>query len=125
MLARYRISRGKRPPDDPLPLGIRQDTRKHTKHCLRPTKEMVEALLVNPDENWAAFEKAYQKLLAERFAEDPAPFDEIYESAREENVYLGCSCPTQKNPNVQHCHTVLALHFMKQRYRKLVVHFPS
>jgi hypothetical protein len=41
MLARYTIYRGKRPSVEPFPNGIRKDTRKHTKHCLRPSERMV------------------------------------------------------------------------------------
>ena len=45
MLGRYQIVRGKRSPDDPLPEGSRQDTRKHTRHVLRPNSEQVVAYL--------------------------------------------------------------------------------
>jgi len=48
MLARYKIHRGRRPADQPLPSGIRQDTRKHTRHCLRPTPEIVAVYLADP-----------------------------------------------------------------------------
>ena len=41
MLGRYTMHRGKRPDV----IGIRQDTRKHTRHCLRPNPEMVTRLL--------------------------------------------------------------------------------
>ena len=40
MLARYTMERGK--PASELPSGVRQDTRRHTRHFLRPTKELVE-----------------------------------------------------------------------------------
>jgi hypothetical protein len=39
-------------------------------------------------------------------------------------VYLGCSCPSRANPDVQRCHTVLALQFMKKKYPKLRVVLP-
>ena len=48
MLARYQMLRGARPPGDPLLDGIRQDTRKHTRHFLRPSKELVDRYLVMP-----------------------------------------------------------------------------
>ena len=50
MLARYKIHRGKLPAGVSLPDGIRQDTLKHTRHCLRPSGEMVEAYLADPTE---------------------------------------------------------------------------
>lgn len=125
MLARYQIVRGKRPPGDPLPEGIRQDTRKHTRHCLRPTAKMVAALLAAPTEaNFRRFAGQYRELVAGRFAEDRAPFDELAALAGAQDVYLGCSCPTAKNPDVNHCHTVLALKFMRRHYPKLDVQFP-
>ena len=48
-----------------------------------------------------------------------------YYSRRTEEVYLGCSCPTKKNPNVNHCHTVLALRFMSEHYPALDIVFPT
>ena len=48
MLARYKIYRGKRPVGVHPPDGIRQDTRKHTRHCLRPCAEIVSEYLANP-----------------------------------------------------------------------------
>lgn len=123
MLARYTMKRGK--PASELPPGVRQDTRKHTRHCLRPTAELVESYLASPTpEAWVSFERDYLELVERRFQEDRAPFDELARSAGEKDVYLGCSCPTKKNPDVHHCHTVLALRFMKHRYPKLEVLFP-
>ncbi len=126
MLARYHIVRGKRDPSDPLPAGHRMDTRKHTQHVLRPDADEVAKLLA--DLNSAAFKRfaaAYLKTLEARFAADRAPFDEIAELAKTQDVYLGCNCPTAKQPNVQHCHTVLALGFMKKKYPKLRVVMPA
>jgi hypothetical protein len=124
MLARYQIARGV--PASALPKGIRQDTRKHTHHVLRPTEEMVAAYLAAPSESaWKRFAKDYRKLLAQRFAEDRGPFDAIAKLARETDVYLGCSCPTKRNPNVEHCHTVLALEFFARHYPDLDVRRPS
>jgi hypothetical protein len=62
-----------------------------------------------------------RELLAARFADDRTPFDELAELARDNDVWLGCSCPTAKQPDVRRCHTTLALTFMKQHYRDLDV----
>ena len=125
MLARYTMYRGKRPASDPLPDGVRQDTRKHTRHCLRPAAEMVVRYLADPGVYpWAEFERDYLRLLRERFSADRRPFDELARLAAEADVFIGCSCPTKKNPDVSHCHTVLALRFMRDRYPRLAVVFP-
>ena len=124
MLARYQIARGV--PASALPKGVRQDTRKHTRHVLRPSEAIVEAYLAAPSEAaWRRFAKDYRKLLAQRFAEDRRPFDQIAELARETDVWLGCNCPTKKNPNVEHCHTWLALEFFRKHYPELDVRMPS
>jgi uncharacterized protein YeaO (DUF488 family) len=124
MLARYSMIRGA--PAESLPRGIRQDTRKHTRHVLRPDAEMVESVLEHADDaaTWRTFASGYHALLAQRFSEDRAPFDELAELARKEDVYLGCSCPTAKNPDVRRCHTSLALAFMKKHYPDLDVRLP-
>lgn len=123
MLTRYRMVRGV--PASALPKGVRQDTRKHTKHPLRPTDAIVSAYLASPsDEAWRRFTKQYRCLLAERFANDRGAFDDLAELARTKDVYLGCNCPTQKNPNVHHCHTWLALEFFREHYPDLDVRFP-
>jgi uncharacterized protein YeaO (DUF488 family) len=125
MLGRYKIYRGKPPADTKLPAGIRQDTRKHTRHCLRPSAEMVSQYLADPAaEAWQEFASSYLRTLDQRWAADPTPFDDLADLAAGQNVYLGCSCPTAKNPDVNHCHTVLALKFMQQRYPALDVEFP-
>ena len=127
MLSRYKIYRGKRPNHDSLPDGIRQDTRKHTRHCLRPSKESVAEYLADPRlTTWKKFATQYGRDLEERFEQDPKPFDRLAELATENGVSIGCSCPTTKNPDVNHCHTVIALQFMKKRYAKLDVlsYFP-
>jgi len=125
MLARYKIYRGKRPSDDPAPDGVRKDTRKHTHHCLRPSADIVAAYLAAPGpQAWDKFASQYVQILEERFAKSRAPFDELAELATQTDVYLGCSCPTEKNPDVNHCHTVLALRFMQQHFRQLKVVFP-
>jgi hypothetical protein len=122
MLARYHMRRGKPPGVG----GIRQDTRKHTRHCLRPSVEMVCKYLEDPSSySWQSFERDYFKLLECRFADDRRPFDALAALAQENDVYIGCSCPTAKNPNVYHCHTVLALRFMQQRYPRVRVAFPA
>jgi hypothetical protein len=123
MLARYTMERGK--PASELPPGIRQDTRKHTRHVLRPTREMVEAYLADPTvEAWTRFEVGYMELLEWRFRDDREPFDRLARLAEENDVYLGCSCPTRNNPDVRHCHTTLALRFLKRNYPHLQVHSP-
>jgi len=121
LLARYTMHRGKRPEV----AGVRMDTRKHTRHCLRPAAEMVNRFLADdPNYTWEQFREEYMRLIADRFSEDRQPFDRLAERARREDVYLGCSCPTKKNPDVNHCHTVLALEFMQQQYPDLTVAFP-
>ena len=86
MLSRYHIVRGRRPANDPLPAGIRQDTRKHTKHCLRPTAELVVPFLDNPTStNWQRFSGSYRQRLGKRFRLDPTPFDRLAESAVDEH----------------------------------------
>jgi len=125
MLARYKIHRGKLPAGAKRPEGIRQDTRKHTRHCLRPRTEIVLEYLANPSaEAWTKFESSYLRNLEERWTADRAPFDDLAELATGENVFIGCSCPTAKNPDVKRCHTVLALKFMTERYPALEVEFP-
>jgi hypothetical protein len=125
MLARYKIYRGKPPVDAQLPVGIRQDTRKHTRHCLRPPEEIVAEYLANPtSRSWKKFASEYLRNLDIRYSTDATPFDSLANLATAENVYIGCSCPTAKNPEVNHCHTVLALKFMKEHYPALKVEFP-
>ncbi len=124
MLARYTMTRGV--PASALPDGVRQDTRKHTRHCLRPAAEMVERYLSRPTpEAWKEFERGYLELIERRFREDREPFDDLAQLARETDVYLGCSCPTKKNPDVRRCHTALALRFMRRRYPEVDVVFPE
>jgi len=126
MLGRYRMVRGARPPDDPLPEGSRQDTRKHTRHVLRPDAERVRAFLERPGEAaWTEFAAAYRTLLSDRFAADPRPFAAIAALASSGDVWLGCSCPTAKNPDVRRCHTVLALEFFAAHYPDLTVVLPA
>lgn len=125
MLARYRIVRGKRPPGEPLPAGTREDTRKHTRHVLRPSPELVARVLANVEREWPAYRVAYRQLLESRFAEDPTPFEALAERARRGDVHIGCNCPTERQPDVNRCHTVLALAFMKERFPDLDVRFPE
>lgn len=126
VLGRYRIVRGVRPAADPLPEGVRQDTRKHTRHLLRPEAEQVSRLLADPSEQaFARFRAEYLQLLEERFRHDPEPFEALRVLAQRSDVFLGCNCPTQQQPDVRHCHTYLALGFFQQRYPDLVVQFPD
>lgn len=125
MLTRYKIYRGKRPPDDPLPEGTRQDTRKHTRHFLRPPTALVNGYLDAPgDAAWKRFERAYTAELERRFAANPEPFRELAELARAGDVYIGCNCPTKKNPHPRRCHTMPALRFMKRKFRSVKVVVP-
>ena len=71
------------------------------------------------------FATPYLALLESRFEDDRAPFDELARLAKEGDVFLGCSCPTKKNPRVDYCHTYLALKFMKRKYRSLCVQLPE
>lgn len=124
MLARYTMARGV--PASKLPKGIRQDTRKHTKHVLRPTPELVASVIGEDDAAaWREFAKRYRALLEQRFGEDRAPFDQLAELARSEDVLLGCSCPSAANPDVTRCHTTHALAFMKKHYPDLDVRMPA
>jgi hypothetical protein len=126
MLARYRIVRGKRSPGEPLPDGRRIDIRKHTSHVLHPEPKLVVEFLKRPDAAaWRRYTATYLAELERRFAADRAPFDALAAEARAGDVYLGCNCPTKKNPDVTRCHTYLALGFMKKKYPKLEVVFPD
>ena len=101
------------------------DTRKHTRHFLRPDADRVKRYLSDPsDTAWSEFREAYLAALATRFDEDRAVFDTLAERARREDIYIGCSCPTTDNPDVNRCHTVLALGFMRKRYPGLTIVFP-
>ncbi|MGE3172037.1 MAG: hypothetical protein AB7O97_05375 [Planctomycetota bacterium] len=130
MIGRYRIERGRAltalPPR--VRRGHRQDTRKHTRHCLRPTAAMVDAMLASPPAQraaaFAAFEREYLALLAARLRADRAPFDALRDLGLRGDVFLGCNCPTAKNPDVAHCHTVLALRFLQREYPELDIELP-
>ena len=76
------------------------------------------------DSGWQEFAAAYRALIARRFTEDRKPFDELASRARETDVWLGCSCPTVKNPDVRRCHTFLALEFLRERYPDLDIVWP-
>ena len=126
MLARYTIYRGKRPAGDSLPDGIRQDTRKHTQHVLRPPGGLVVAFLKGDGSvTWDNFRDQYLRCLEDRFENDPGTFEDLAALATAERVFLGCSCPTKKNPNVNRCHTILALEFMNGKFPSLHVEFPG
>lgn len=126
MLGRYRIVRGRRPEGEPLPTGARQDTRKHTRHVLRPGAAAVTGYLADPsDAAWRRFAGEYRALLAERRNADPAAFDAIARAARDGNVWLGCNCPTRRNPDVRRCHTLLALELFARWYPDLAIAWPE
>ena len=124
MISRYTIVRGA--PASSLPVGIRQDTRKHTRHVLRPTAELVDSVLGAgaSDAAWRAFPARYRAILEERFASERAELDRLAALAKLEDVYLGCNCPTAKQPDVARCHTTHALAFLKQKYPDLDVRMP-
>ncbi len=126
MLSRYTIYR-RRPADaGPLPSGIRQDTRYRTNHVLRPSEDIVQAYLADPsDAAWRTLQREYLALLEKRFREDRTPFDELADLAAGNDVFLGCNCPTQKNPIPGRCHTYLALGFMKKKYPTLGIAIPA
>lgn len=94
---------------------------------LRPEEDVVDELLVDPtdDARARAFALAYLSTLEKRFDADPRPFEELAELARTRDVYLGCSCPTRRQPDVMRCHTVLALRFMAERFPDLDVRTPE
>lgn len=124
VLSRYQMARGVSA--RALPRGVRQDTRKHTRHVLRPTATIVSDYLAAPgDAAWQRFAKAYRALIAARFRDDRSAFDALAALARTEDVYLGCSCPTKHNPDIRHCHTWLALEFMRSHYPELEVRMPA
>ena len=123
MLSRYRMHRGL--PASQLPQGIRQDTRKHTRHILRPEAALVEEFFAHPSEAvWRESMAKYRAELERRFAQDRQPFDALAALAQHEDVYLGCSCPTAKVPDVRKCHTWTALEFMHEKYPDLDVRMP-
>src|SRR5260370_1288909 len=122
MLARYQIVRGKRPAASPLPDGIRLDVRKHRHHVLSPDAEAVVAFLTDPSNAaFRRFSTEYRRGLEHRFRERREEFDELAAGAARADVYLGCNCPTRANPDVNRCHTVVALRFMKMKYPELIV----
>ena len=87
--------------------------------------EIVEAYLADPtDLAWTKFHQAYLAVVEDRFLVEKARFDELAALATEQDVYLGCNCPTKKNPIVGRCHTYLALEFMQQKYPTLGVSCP-
>jgi hypothetical protein len=89
---------------------------------LRPTPELVEGLLDNPGpQSFEAFERGYLELLERRFQEERPRFDALAELSRHQDVYIGCNCPTARQPDVSRCHTTLALGFFRQHYPDLEV----
>lgn len=123
MLARYQMKRGV--PASELPVGIRQDTRKHTRHVLRPPSELVTTYLADPsDAHFETFRMGYLKAVRARHKADAQPFDQLANLARRESVFLGCSCPTAKNPDVRRCHTWMVLELMADLYPGIDVRFP-
>lgn len=122
MLARYQIKRGARAQD--LPPGVRQDTRKHTRHILRPESDAVEAYLAGRM-SWETFADRYREVVRARFSAERPAFEALAELARSRDVLLGCSCPTKAQPSVRQCHTWVALELMEAFYPDLAVRFPE
>ena len=85
---------------------------------------MKDFLAAPGEQAWSHFRTAYLDLLERRFIEDRAPFDNLAGLAKTTDIYLGCSCPTELNPRVDHCHTFLALQFMRRKYSSLSVRLP-
>jgi uncharacterized protein YeaO (DUF488 family) len=127
MLSRYKIYRGARPKSDPKPKGVCQDARwRCVRHPLHPPQNLVEKYLAAPgEEAWRAFRRAYMAELERRLKSDRAPFDKLAALATSGDLYIGCSCPTKANPRVDHCHTFVALEFMKKKYPRLSVILPE
>jgi hypothetical protein len=71
------------------------------------------------------FKRGYLELLEQRFVKERERFDELAALATHTDVYLGCNCPTGRQRDLQRCHTVLALDFMRVHYPGLLVHFPE
>ena len=125
MLSRYTIYRYRPAGAAPPPDGIRKDTRYRYSHILRPTKDIVNAYLADPsDAAWRTFKRDYLAVLERRFREDRRPFNDLARLAADNDVYLGCNCPTKKNPVPGHCHTYLALGFMQKHYPRVKVEIP-
>lgn len=82
--------------------------------------------LADPSEaSWRTFEDSYLALLSRRYADNSVAFEQLATLASEHDVFVGCSCPTKKNPNLRRCHTYLALAFMKTKFPALEVVFPK
>jgi len=92
---------------------------------LRPDEEIVEEFLKDTSVGWSKFRTAYLKILNDRFKESPEQFQKLADLAMTQDLFLGCNCPTARNPDVKHCHTWLALEFMKSKFKSLPVVFPA
>lgn len=118
MLSRYKIPWYQRiPRGDPVLTGRRIDTRKHRNNIFSPSREMVVEYLHKPtDQTWENYGREYNLLLEQRFRTRRSEFDALAKLAMNTDVFLGCNCPTKKNPDAYRCHTVLALQFTKRKY---------
>ena len=63
-------------------------------------RAFLDAAEAGRDAAWTEFARRYRQLLADRFEVDRAPFDALAEAARQRDVFLGCSCPTARQPDV-------------------------
>ncbi len=101
------------------------DTTYAAKHFLSPTEAMVKKYQSSPsDTAWREYENEYLKIIQERFEKNQELFDVLARRAMNENVKLGCFCPTRRIPDVYMCHTVIALRFMQEKYPELEVELP-
>jgi hypothetical protein len=122
MLGRFQLKRGVA---YPKAKGAQfKDTRKHTSHVLAPPTPLVKAYFQSPTlEAWQKFQTGYLQALRERFRKTPERFEELRELATSGDYYLGCNCPTTKNPFPCRCHTIVAIEFLKELYPDLEVDF--
>ena len=82
------------------------------------------SLWTRPQSGSAILACVHLALLRTRYGSDPTAFERVAKLARDQNVYLGCNCPTKHNPDVRRCHTVLALQFMAERFPDLQIELP-
>ena len=95
-------------------------------HFLRPWWLLLIAAAVAISWLWRRrFAADYRRLLAARRRERPEAFDALARAAREGDLWLGCNCPTARNPDVRRCHTFLALAFLSTAYPDLEVAWPA
>jgi hypothetical protein len=93
---------------------------------LRPTPELVTRFLEDPSERgFRNFRRDYLALLRERWKTERNAFDALASRATAGDVFIGCNCPTHRQPDVLRCHTSIALEFIASHYPKLSVVLPT